>query len=643
MPDENVDIRVRLQGGKIVAAEAKAVATGVDDIGDSADRTTGHLKRLSDTSNSKLRPALSNIGRYLGYAALGMAGFSAGVAAFGTYVGLNFNATLENNTVAFSHFLGSTKKANKYLGELYHLAATTPFEFEGLVGASRQFLSFGYGAKEAKEILEEVGDTAAGLGGGTEQIDRMVMALGQMKAKGRIQTEELLQLAELGVPVFSYLQKGLNLTGEQLQSELQKGQVGFREGLEAIRAGMRKDFGGMSKEQAKTFGGQLSTLHDNIVQGLGQLTKPVFTWLKTDVLPALNAALPGIQKWLKGAIADIPALFDKVKSGFADFLDAVAPAKPFVENVLWPLVKGLGIGLGVTVVAAIKVAVPLFKGFMVVLGAIGTAAKPLRGLFEGFGVAASLATRYLMVLEAALIGKVAPAAKWVANAGHNVWRVFQGIANVAATVYRAAAPVVSVFARIYTWGFKLQVALGVAGVKAFSSFASKGLGALKSGVAGIFGFLSGLGSKFYTVGKGLVTRFADAFKTIGHVVLSAFGSTAGLAGNIGRSIEDWINSNTLFGDHIGIDMGPLGSIGVDIPELATGGVVRSPGAVLVGERGPELLSLNPGARVDPLPRLAAAAAGGGGGDFHFTIPVQIDGKEVGRAVEKYADRKRNRR
>jgi hypothetical protein len=85
-----------------------------------------------------------------------------------------------------------------------------------------------------------------------------------------------------------------------------------------------------------------------------------------------------------------------------------------------------------------------------------------------------------------------------------------------------------------------------------------------------------------------------------------------------------------------------------IPGLATGGVVRRSGGVLVGEQGPELLSLQKGARVDPLPRLAKAATAtrpaaelpGIAGILadvdtrlaEVTIPVYLDGKVIYEAV-----------
>jgi hypothetical protein len=78
-----------------------------------------------------------------------------------------------------------------------------------------------------------------------------------------------------------------------------------------------------------------------------------------------------------------------------------------------------------------------------------------------------------------------------------------------------------------------------------------------------------------------------------------------------------------------------------IPKLAKGGIVKQGGSVIVGEKGPEWLTLPQGARVDPLAGrhdhggllgAFSAAAGGGGGDMH--VHVEIAGREVAQAVLK---------
>jgi len=69
--------------------------------------------------------------------------------------------------------------------------------------------------------------------------------------------------------------------------------------------------------------------------------------------------------------------------------------------------------------------------------------------------------------------------------------------------------------------------------------------------------------------------------------------------------------------------------------LAKGGTVRSAGSAVVGDRGPELLSLPKGAGVTPI---SPGGSGGGMGEMGWhetTINVPIDGKVAASVVLKH--------
>lgn len=90
-----------------------------------------------------------------------------------------------------------------------------------------------------------------------------------------------------------------------------------------------------------------------------------------------------------------------------------------------------------------------------------------------------------------------------------------------------------------------------------------------------------------------------------------------------------------------------------IPGLMTGGMVMRRGLALVGEAGPELVSLPTSARVSPLPHLSGAGtvpvmnslAGSLAGSFEVTVNTNtyLDGELVATAVNKVNRRKANRR
>ena len=63
------------------------------------------------------------------------------------------------------------------------------------------------------------------LGLSTEEYGRALTAIGQIALKGRVQQEELLQLAEAGIPIYGALAQSLGKTTGELAKMLEQGQV----------------------------------------------------------------------------------------------------------------------------------------------------------------------------------------------------------------------------------------------------------------------------------------------------------------------------------------------------------------------------------------------------------------------------------
>ena len=258
------DIRIYLQlyGQAAFQRGMRTAAASVDQLERAA---SGRSLNALDARMASARTALAGVGRVAGNAALAV----AALGTAGAVVGVKYNATMEQANVAFTNLLGSQSKAQTMLDQLFRLAAETPFEFPSLVKGSQRLLGFGLEAKALLPTMTTIGDAVAGVGGGEEEINRIVRALGQMQAKGRISSEELMQMAEAGVPAMKILADEMGITGEQLTKRLKKGTVDADKGIGALTNGMRKRYGGMAKDQSKTFNGMVSNVKDTGRQALG--------------------------------------------------------------------------------------------------------------------------------------------------------------------------------------------------------------------------------------------------------------------------------------------------------------------------------------------------------------------------------------
>src|SRR5690606_27639755 len=116
-------------------------------------------------------------------------------------------------------------------------------------------MAFGFEAERVLPIMTALGNASSGLGTGAEGIERMARALGQIRAKGRLQGEEALQLMEAGIPVLEILAEATGATQAQIQDEMSKGLVPAEAAINLILEGMNRRFPNMMDKLAGSMAG----------------------------------------------------------------------------------------------------------------------------------------------------------------------------------------------------------------------------------------------------------------------------------------------------------------------------------------------------------------------------------------------------
>ncbi|MBR5172221.1 MAG: tape measure protein [Phascolarctobacterium sp.] len=248
-------------------------------------------KKIGEVQKN-LRAKLGKVGFEFSKGSLNvLAGMAAGMTALGA-AAVRSAAQMEQNRVAFTTLLRSAEKAKRFLAAMEKFAATTPFELPGVLAASKRLLAFGFTAEQVLPILRAVGDSAAALGLGEDGIQRMTLAIGQMQAKGKIQAQEMLQLAEAGVPAWELLAKAIGVDIPTAMKMAEEGQISAAQGIQAIVAGMNAKFSGMMEAQAQTINGIMSNIRDSVGQTM--------TAIGDDIVRGLNLKehFKGMQDWL---------------------------------------------------------------------------------------------------------------------------------------------------------------------------------------------------------------------------------------------------------------------------------------------------------------------------------------------------------
>ena len=290
------------------------------------------------------------------------------LAAVGTAAGvlglkaIKMAGQMEQSQIAFTTMLGSAEAADAFLRELYDFAARTPFEIEGLQQSSRQLLAFGFNAQEIIPMMEAIGNAVSGLGGGAVEIERVVRALGQMQAKGKVTAEEMMQLAELGIPVWDILAEKIGVSIPEAMDKASKGGISAAEGINAIIEGMNERFPDMMQKQSDSLLGIWSNFEDNVAQIFIRIGEDLIETF--DLKGKLKSVVEALER-LRELIGEegLQGIFNRLSTSAKTAIAAIAgaiiaaliPAFVALAKSIWaavaPLTPFLAIGAAVAAAA----------------------------------------------------------------------------------------------------------------------------------------------------------------------------------------------------------------------------------------------------------------------------------------------------
>ena len=338
---------------------------------------TSNLRKEIAAANRQLKSAFGSEGMEMSSKAVTAIGaVGVALAGLGAYA-LKAGGELQNVQVAMTNLLGSAAKAEGFIKELQNFAAHTPFEFNDVTKASQKFLAFGFTAEQIIPTLTAVGDAAAGVGAGQDGVSRLTLALGQIAAKGKLSSEEMMQITELGIPAWKLLAEKLKTDVAGAQDMVTKRMVDSKMAFDALVGGMEKNYGGMMAQQSSTILGTWS----NLMDGIGQVASQA--GLKISEALNLPAVFSTIGDWL----ADFAVAIEQngIAGALANFIPpevqlAVVSFGTALTAVAIPAIYAAGaalVAMAAPFVTAITAAVAACAPFIAAIAAIATAAYAL--------------------------------------------------------------------------------------------------------------------------------------------------------------------------------------------------------------------------------------------------------------------------
>lgn len=388
--------------------------------------------KIEKFERAKARSATGGLGLDLGAAASGagmvvgglvaIAAAAATAAAAVGYVGvkfleagvegLKFGQTAE---LALGNLLHNGENAREQFDEVRHMAQRLGLGVEETVGSFQKLLAAQFEVGKAKELIR-MGADLQGIGASADEVGRALLAITQIKSKGRLMAQEMLQLQEAGISselVYAALGKRLGKTRDELAQLQEAGKIDAGTGLEAILEAVRvktgtKQAGELGEKFAKTTlagmagaaGAGLSNFFVDVGRQLEPIIMPiaqrligVFDRVKNDPVirgigQSLLASLQNFGNWV---LTNWPAIESAIITG----VQYIGRAFQFGADVAgflaehWGIIKtvgyGVGIVLGIVAAAAITIMAPLYLAIGLVAGLVGAIAYAISWVAGNIG------------------------------------------------------------------------------------------------------------------------------------------------------------------------------------------------------------------------------------------------------------------
>lgn len=246
--------------------ETAKVVSGFRDIQNAVHQTA----KMVEKDGKSIDDVISNIQNSMNIA---IGGWS-----IGKFVNqmMQVRGQFQQTEMAFKTMLQSEEKADALMKQLIRTAAVTPFGVEDVTEGAKQLLAFNVAAEDVNKTLIGLGDVAAGMG---LNLKDLVMLYGTTIAKGKMDTMDLYQFLNRGIPIADEIAKvmGLDVTNaiKEVQKQIKAGKVTsdiFIQAMQSMTAEGSK-FGGLMEAQSKTITGQISNIKDAIEQMFNDLGK----------------------------------------------------------------------------------------------------------------------------------------------------------------------------------------------------------------------------------------------------------------------------------------------------------------------------------------------------------------------------------
>ncbi|MDP1527736.1 MAG: tape measure protein [Rhodocyclaceae bacterium] len=248
------DGKVAVQASKEVQAALAGVAAEAHKSGAASKQMAVDIERNSKTASA----SVDSLTASLKSMAVGVVGFAA---ITGTAKGiLQTNIEMERLRASLTSTIGTIQGGQAAFQSIVTFAKNTPFEVAGLTQTYVMLQNMGL--RPTTAVMEALTNQASKLGGSQETLTSIALQLGQAYSKGKLQQEDMVILAERGVPIYQLLSEVTGANASELAKMSEQGTI-TRDVMDKLIVKMNEMATGSNATAMDTLGGKISNLSDS--------------------------------------------------------------------------------------------------------------------------------------------------------------------------------------------------------------------------------------------------------------------------------------------------------------------------------------------------------------------------------------------
>ena len=404
---------------------------------------------------------LGGVGVAAATALVGIASAFGGVAFSAARAVVEVAAFRESSLAALEVVLGSGAAAGRTFRNALTIANLTPLDTADVIRQQQALAVAGFSERELTPLLAASSDLGAAFG--SRASEGFSFAIGQIRAAGRLQGQELLQLQNANVSrerVLESIARQLNLgTGQRgidaatraIRERRVSGNVGIQAALDAVRGGLNRGgpLGSLSLRLSQTLAGSISNATNAGFNFLASIDfakeVPALGRLRDFLVRTTSALAEGtpLATRLRKTIGSIGNTLTSAGSRVLGIIRGVASFAQSALPAILPLVRALGGGL----LQGLRIGfTPLLAVLRQLSGGGGPSAQTLqvlaflaRGLGTAFGVAAAAVSTLLLAIGTIATVTSAAFAALVGLVGNIIPQVTGAFARIGAAISEGIA------------------------------------------------------------------------------------------------------------------------------------------------------------------------------------------------------------